>query len=90
MDKLRNRIALRFFIVVFVFMIDLFLFILIAKKLGLEVEYLKNPSSVIFVVGVLCFILSSVAAFHVMRTVFTPLEQISKAAGKVAEGDFSV
>lgn len=90
MDKLRNRIALRFFIVVFVFMIDLFLFILIAKKLGLEVEYLKNPSSVIFVVGVLCLILSSVAAFHVMRTVFTPLEQISKAAGKVAEGDFSV
>ena len=40
--KLRNRIALSFFLIVVMFMLALFLTIQVAKKMGFKVEYLKN------------------------------------------------
>lgn len=88
--KLRNRIALRFFLIVVVFMIALFLVIHTAKKMGVKVEYLKNPSSAIVVVALFCLVLSSVASYYMMRAIFIPLEQISEASKQVAKGDFSV
>ena len=45
---------------------------------------------VIFTVSTLCMILSFFAAYYLIRKIFAPLEELSEASKKVAQGEFNV
>ena len=60
------------------------------EQLGFSINRIKNPSVIIFMLCVLCIILSAVASNFMIIKVFNPLNQINKALKKIANGDYSV
>ena len=89
-SKMRNRLALSFFGVLVAYLILAVALIAILLLLGVSVSELSTPWTLLILLTLLCFFMSTVAAYYLMRKIFNPLEQISVAAGKVAAGDFTL
>lgn len=51
---------------------------------------LHNPLMIVILVYLLSFLVSTVLSFYVTRSILIPIEQLSEASKKVAQGDFSV
>lgn len=88
--KFRTRITCIFFVVVSIFMLISFAVIYVAEQFGFSVENIKTPWLGVFLICLLSVVLSSMGSIFLVTKIFAPLEQISKATKKVAEGDFSV
>ena len=88
--KFRTRITFIFFVIVSAFMLLSFALIYTAEQLGFSVENIKAPWMWIFLICLLSVVLSSLGTILLVTKIFAPLELISKATKKVAEGDFSV
>lgn len=88
-SKMRNRLAFSFLGVFAAYLILAIILISILMVLGVSVSELSTPWTLLILLTLLCFFMSTVASYYLMRKVFTPLEQISRAAGRVAEGDFT-
>uniref|UniRef100_UPI0040560232 HAMP domain-containing sensor histidine kinase n=1 Tax=Agathobacter sp. TaxID=2021311 RepID=UPI0040560232 len=62
----------------------------IATKMGFTMEGIPNPLIFVWIITSLCITLAMMSSFYLIHRIFTPLEELSKASIKVAEGDFSV
>lgn len=87
---LRVRLAIMSFAVVISFLLALGVLAYAAEKLGLLEKQFPNPIVAIWVIACLCSVMSITVSFYLMRRFFKPLEELSKASLKVAEGDFTV
>ena len=87
--KMRNRLALSILWVLIAYVVLAVALIAILMVLGLELEELSTPWTLLILLTLLCFFMSTVASYYLIKKIFNPLEQISVAAGKVASGDFS-
>jgi len=87
--KMRNRLALSILGVLVIYVVLAVALIAILLVLGVEIAELSTPWMLLILLTLLCFFLSMVASYFLMKKIFNPLEQISVAAGKVASGDFT-
>ncbi len=87
--KMRNRLALSILWVLIAYVVLAVVLITILLALGVDVEELYTPWTLLILLTLLCFFLSMVASYFLMKKIFNPLQQISVAAGKVASGDFT-
>lgn len=87
--KMRNRLALSILWVLIVYVVLAVALIAILLVLGVGIEELSTPWTLLILLTLLCFFMSTVASYFLMKKIFNPLEQISVAAGKVAAGDFT-
>ena len=83
-SKMRNRLTLSILGVIIVYLILAVALITILLVLGVSVSELSTPWTLLILLTLLCLFMSTVASYYLMRKIFTPLEQISVAAGKVA------
>ena len=88
--KIKMRTRFLFFSIIITFSFIAFVIIRILEQLGFSINRIKNPSFIIFMLCVLCIILSAVASNFMIMKVFNPLNQINKALKKIANGDYSV
>lgn len=87
--KMRNRLTINFFGVLVTYIVLAVSLITILLAFGVSVTELLTPWTLLILLTLLCFFMSTAAAYYLMRKIFNPLEQISVAAGKVAAGDFT-
>jgi len=87
--KMRNRLTLSFFGVLAAYLVLAVVLITMLLALGVSITELFTPWTLLILLTLLCFFMSTAAAYYLMRKIFNPLEQISVAAGKVASGDFT-
>ena len=87
--KMRNRLTVSILGVIIAYVVLAVVLITILLALGVSVAELWTPWTLLILLTLLCFFLSTVASYYLMRKIFNPLEQISVAAGRVAAGDFS-
>lgn len=87
--KMRNRLTVNFFGVLAIYVILAIALIAVLLAFGVSITELFTPWTLLILLTLLCFFMSTVAAYYLMRKIFNPLEQISVAAGKVASGDFT-
>lgn len=87
--KMRNRLTLNFFGVLAAYVVMAVMLIAILLALGVSVAELSTPWTLLILLTLLCFFMSTVASYYLMKKIFNPLEQISVAAERVADGDFS-
>lgn len=87
--KMRNRLALSILGVLIVYVVLAVVLVAILLVFGVSLSELSTPWTLLILLTLLCFFLSMVASYFLMKKIFNPLEQISVAAGKVASGDFS-
>ena len=88
--NIRKRFTLTFFVIIlpFFFLIPGVLYFL--ARNGISVGTVTVPITVTFVlIGLLCFLLGYVISFFLMRNVFHPLEEMSRASRQIARGDYS-
>lgn len=88
-SKMRNRLTLSFFGMLVVYLVLAVALIAILLVLGVSVSELSTPWTLLILLTLLCFFMSTVASYYLVRKIFTPLEQISTAARQVAAGDFT-
>ncbi|MGN1480930.1 HAMP domain-containing sensor histidine kinase [Porcipelethomonas sp.] len=88
--KIRIRMRALFFVTVFTFSLVALGIIKLLEQLGLSINHVKNHSFIIFMICVLCIILSTMASSFMIIKVFNPLNQISKAIKIIASGDYNV
>ena len=88
--KIKMRTRFLFFSIIITFSFIAFVIIRLLEQLGFSINRIKNPSVIIFMLCVLCIILSAVASNFMIIKVFNPLNQINKALKKIANGDYSV
>ena len=88
--KIKMRTRFLFFSIIITFSFIAFVIIRLLEQLGFSINRIKNPSVIIFMLCVLCIILSAVASNFMIMKVFNPLNQINKALKKIANGDYSV
>lgn len=88
--KLKAKVATLFFYIIFLAVLFLFLVGYILTKAGVDV--MANRwiflISAIWGVAMICVALSYIACFLLIKKVFKPLEELSEASLKVADGDF--
>lgn len=65
------------------------LFHILYEKIGFSFAMLKKPTLFLWCVCALCFILSYLVSLFLLDEVFSPMEELSKASKKVADGDYS-
>ena len=87
--KMRNRLTLSILGVIIAYVILAVVLIAILLAFGVSVAELWTPWTLLILLTLLCFFMSTVASYYLMRKIFNPLEQISVAAGRVAAGDFT-
>ena len=87
--KMRNHLTVSILGVIIAYVVLAVVLITILLALGVSVAELWTPWTLLILLTLLCFFLSTVASYYLMRKIFNPLEQISVAAGRVAAGDFS-
>lgn len=87
--KMRNRLAFSFLWVLIAYVVLAVALIAILLVLGVEISELSTPWTLLILLTLLCFFLSTVASYFLMKKIFNPLEQIGVAAEKVAAGDFT-
>lgn len=88
--KMTSRILLTLIGTVTVYVAVVGVTLNFASQRGFFIEKLKKPQTALFCICILCMILATIATFYLIRKIFRPLEDLSKASKKVAEGDFSV
>ena len=88
--KIKMRTRFLFFSIIITFSFIAFFIIRLLEQLGFSINRIKNPSVIIFMLCVLCIILSAVASNFMIMKVFNPLNQINKALKKIANGVYSV
>ena len=88
--KIKMRTRFLFFSIIITFSFIAFVIIRLLEQLGFSINRIKNPSVIIFMLCVLCIILSAVASNFMIIKDFNPLNQINKALKKIANGDYSV
>lgn len=88
-SKMRNRLALRILGVLIAYVVLAVILIAILLLLGVSISELSTPWTLLILLTLLCFFMSTVASYYLMKKIFHPLEQIGVAAGKVAAGDFT-
>lgn len=88
-SKMRSRLALSFLGVIIAYLVLAVALIAILLVLGFSISELSTPWTLLILLTLLCFFMSTVASYYLMRKIFTPLEQISTASRQVAAGDFS-
>ena len=87
--KMRNRLALNIFGVLIVYIVLAVAMFAVLFVLGVEISELSIPWTLLTLLTLLCFFLSMMASYFLMKKIFNPLEQISVAAERVAAGDFT-
>ena len=80
--KIKMRTRFLFFSIIITFSFIAFVIIRLLEQLGFSINRIKNPSFIIFMLCVLCIILSAVASNFMIMKVFNPLNQINKALKK--------
>lgn len=88
--KIKIRIRILFFGIIITFSFITFGIIWLMEHLGLSINRIKNPSFIIFLICVLCIILSAVASGFMIIKVLDPLSQISMAFRRIEKGDYNV
>lgn len=88
---IRHRFMIIFSSIVFPF----FLYFAISYYLLSSSEWapifsLSNAAIWTIVLGVLCVVLAYVSSYYIMKTIFLPLEKLSDASKRVAQGDYDV
>lgn len=77
----------------FVFLICLVIIVVVghtAEQLGMPVEFVRNPWMAMRILFVICMVLSCIVSYFLLSQIFVPMEHLSDASLKVADGDFSV
>lgn len=87
---LEARLGGIFFWVIISFGFLLLVIAYIATKMGFTMEKIPNPLIFVWIITSLCMTLAMLSSFYLVHKIFMPLEELSKASLKVAEGDFSV
>lgn len=88
--KIRNKITFAFFIILFGGIVISGSIIFLLNRLGISLHNIRHSAFGIFIICMICFVLSSAASYFTIRQIFEPMEQISKASKKVSKGDYSV
>ena len=88
-SKMRNRLAIYFLAVIVAYLVLAVALIAILLVFGVSLSELSTPWTLLILLTLLCFFMSTVASYYLVRKVFTPLEQISTASRQVAAGDFT-
>ena len=88
--KMRKRILSRFFVIVSLGILITTFIVYLFEKHGMYLPNIKNHSLGIFGICIFCMIFSHFGYYIAIDQIFGPLEQISKAAKKVAKGDYTV
>lgn len=88
--KIKIRMRVLFFGIIITFSLVAFGIIRLLEQLGLSINRIKNPSFIVFLICILCIILSTIASSFMIIKVFNPLNQISKAIKRIAKGDYNV
>ena len=88
--KTGNKYTLLFFAIVFpsFFVISSILYLLSMN--GVPIHRLMDPKITTLIIGVFCIILGYVVSYWLFNMFYNPLEQMSEAAQKVAQGDYEV
>lgn len=87
--KLSVKMAVIFFRVILGFFLALAIFVYTADLWGISPHKSTYPVLAIWIIAALSVLLSSFANYFIVRKVFAPLEELSEASLKVAEGDFT-
>ncbi len=88
--QLRRQFAVTCFVIILLFVIGVFSFTYFLEALGISQHIIHNPLHALLAIALLCFILSSAFFYFMVRKVFKPLEEMSKASKQVAEGNYEV
>lgn len=88
--KTRNKYTLLFFSIVFptFFIISGILYLLSMN--GVPIHRLMDPKITTLILGLFCIILGYVVSYWLFNMFYNPLEEMSTAAQKVAQGDYEV
>lgn len=87
---IRVMLAGIFFVVFLVCLVIIILVGHAAEQLGISAEQVRNPWMVMRILFVICMVLSCIVSYLLLSQIFAPMERLSDASIKVAEGDFSI
>lgn len=88
--KTGNKYTLLFFAIVFPTFIVISSILYLLSMNGVPIHRLMDPKITTLIIGVLCIILGYVVSYWLFNMFYNPLEQMSTAAQKVAQGDYEV
>ena len=89
MWRLRNRFAIAFYTIAFLFFFILLGIFYFLVKIGIPITKITNPVLLTFIIGFVCMILGHGISYVLMINVFGPLEELSKASRKIALGEYA-
>ncbi len=89
-STLNVKIASVFFSIVVLCLCSYSLMIYFLVQKGLNIEERNYPYIVMWGLASACIVLSAIASFYLIKKVFAPLEELSKASAQVSEGNFDV
>lgn len=88
-SKMRNRLAFTFLGGFVVYIILVIAIVAVLVWMGASVSELSSPWILLVFLALLCMFMATVASYYLVKKIFTPLEQISRASRQVATGDFT-
>ena len=88
MWRARRRYFIAFYAFAFLLLLIVMLTLFILVKIGIPVKQTGSPILVTLITGFACAILGHGISYILMKDVFTPLEDLSKASQKIAVGEY--
>lgn len=88
--KTGNKYTLLFFAIVFPTFIIISSILYLLSMNGVPIHRLMDPKITTLIIGIFCIILGYVVSYWLFNMFYNPLEQMSTAAQKVAQGNYEV
>ena len=88
--RMIHRLTLSFLTTVILVLMFFRGFSAVLRKLGVNLFEKAHPAFFTFVLYALCYVLALAVSYAAVWKVFKPLQRLSSASKKIAEGDYSV
>lgn len=88
--RMIHRLTLSFLTTVILVLMFFWGFSAVLRKLGVNLFEKAHPAFFTFVLYALCYVLALAVSYAAVWKVFKPLQRLSSASKKIAEGDYSV
>ncbi|MCR5731129.1 MAG: HAMP domain-containing histidine kinase [Ruminococcus sp.] len=84
------RLSIAFFATIIILSFFLAVIMIVLRKMGINITSRAVPAVASFMLYFICFIIASAISYLGGWYIFSPIKEVSEAAKKIADGDYSV
>ena len=84
------RLSIAFFATIIILSFFLAVIMIVLRKMGINITSRAVPAIASFMLYFICFIIASAISYLGGWYIFSPIKEVSEAAKKIADGDYSV